>query len=180
MPDDLGTFELTEPVVNLSARYYRFRWSGPRVKKVTFQNFYKDVPNAHVWAIKQIGADWKEPEDWSRLEQVEQIRQVGLEAGWLLHAIYQKNTHQNGSAVFKGPQTLDAARIQDNIPVGPGQALQILQGAPDTARFMTPEVQQALKKAQAAMDRNARENSGKLVYTFDWELKPMSGTPPSP
>src|SRR5262249_52902156 len=75
MPDGLGRFELGEPVVNLSARYYRFRWASPRVKKVTFQNFYKDLPNAHVWAIKEIGADWKEPEDWSRREQVEFCRE---------------------------------------------------------------------------------------------------------
>jgi hypothetical protein len=97
-----------------------------------------------------------------------------------LHAIYQKNSHQIGAAVFNGPQTLDAARLQDNIPVGPGQALQILQGSPGTAQFMTPEVQRALKEAQEAMERNARENSGKLVYTFDWELRPMTGAPPSP
>jgi hypothetical protein len=346
MPSDLGRFELSDPVVNLSARYYRFTWSGPRVKKVTFQNFYKDLPNAHVWAIKQIGSDWKEPEDWSRLEQVELCREspqenvtelvlivsdsdprqpidnakakprllvedvgcefiegtaqstlrlkddgtdvtyassrarlrfkprmvqdtpgkvdydlmptsvtwtvsgtragcrlsgqalitipafvdqdldptrpawgymsvigldggdfhsvrvsawdpnarvtmtcpgnpprvtrVGLEAAWLLHAIYQTNTHQNGSVVFKGPQTLDAARLQDNIPVGPGQALQILQNGPGTAQFMTPEVQRALKEAQAAMDKMAAESSGKLVYTFDWEMKPMTGAPPAP
>jgi hypothetical protein len=346
MPSDLGLFELTEPVVNLSARYYRFTWSGPTVKKVTVQNLYNKLPNAHVWGIKKIDADWKEPEDWSRLEQVELCREsprenvtelilivsdshprqpidpalpkprvlvedvgcefiegsgqstlrlrgegtdvtyvsssarlrfkprtvqdtpgkvdydlmptsvtwtvsgtragcrlsgqalvtipafldqdldptrpawgymsvigldggdfhsvrvsawdpnarvtetcpgnpprvsrVGLEAGWLSHVIYQKNTHQNGSAVFKGPQTLDAARLQDNIPVGPGQALQILQNSPGTAPFMTPEVQRALKEAQEAMNRSAAENSGKLVYTFQWDLHPMSGTPPSP
>lgn len=343
MPSDLGRFELTDPVVNLSARYYRFKWSGPRVKKVTFQNFYKDLPDAHVWAIKQIGADWKEPEDWSRREQVELCREsplenvtelvlivsdshprqridpgkpkprvlvedvgcefiegsaqstlrmrdgrqnltyvssrarlrfrprtvqdmqgdvqydllptsvtwtvsgtrgdcsvagqavvaipafvdqpldpirlawgylnvVGLDGGdfhslrvsafdpnarmtvtcpgnpprvtkepfesvWLAMVVYQSNSHDGRTAVFKGPQTLDAARITDNVPVSPGQALSILKNAPGVGGFITPEIQQKLKEAQAALERNAAENSGKLVYTFDWELRPMSGAP---
>jgi hypothetical protein len=344
MPSDLGRFELSEPVVNLSARYYRFKWSGPKVKKVTFQNFYKDLPDAHVWAIKQIGTDWKEPEDWSRQEQVEMCREspqenvtelvvivsdshprqpidpghpkprllvedvgcefiegsgqstlrirdgredvtyvssramlrfkprmmqdqrgdvqydllptsvtwtasgtrgdckvsgqtvvaipayvdqpldparpawgylnvVGLDGGdfhslkvsafdpgarmsvtcpgnpptvtkepfesvWLAMVVHQSNSHNGSTAVFKGPQTLDAARITDNIPVSPGQALSILKNAPGAGAFLTPEIQQKLKEAQAALEQNAAENSGKLVYTFDWELRPMSGTPP--
>ena len=41
----------------------------------------------------------------------------------------------------------------------------------------TPEIQQKLKEAQAALERNAAQNSGKLVYTFDWDLRPMSGAP---
>jgi hypothetical protein len=67
MPPGLGTFELDRDVARLAAQYYRFAWSDPKVRRVTLQNFYKDVPDAHVWAIRRIGAsDWKEPEDWSR------------------------------------------------------------------------------------------------------------------
>jgi hypothetical protein len=80
MPSDLGLFELAKPVVNLSARYYRFTWFDPKVRKVTFQNFYKDLPNAHVWAIKKILNDWKEPEDWSRDEKREFCRESPDEA----------------------------------------------------------------------------------------------------
>ena len=80
MPSELGLFELAKPVVNLSARYYRFTWFDPKVRKVTFQNFYKDLPNAHVWAIKKILNDWKEPEDWSRDEKREFCRESPDEA----------------------------------------------------------------------------------------------------
>jgi hypothetical protein len=75
MPSELGLFELSKPVVNLSARYYRFTWFDPKVRKVTVQNFYRDLPNAHVWAIKKIKNDWKEPEDWSRDEKREFCRE---------------------------------------------------------------------------------------------------------
>src|SRR4030095_10908325 len=33
---------------------------------ITLQNFYAPVPDAHIWAIKKVGSDWKMPEDWSR------------------------------------------------------------------------------------------------------------------
>jgi hypothetical protein len=66
MPSELGLFELGEPVRALSARYYRFTWPDTKVRKVTVQNLYHNLPNAHVWAIKKIGTDWSDPEDWSR------------------------------------------------------------------------------------------------------------------
>ena len=75
MPFELGLFELNKPVVGLSARYYRFAWFDPKVRKVTIQNLYKELPNAHLWAIKKIGSDWKAPEDWSRNEKYEFCRE---------------------------------------------------------------------------------------------------------
>jgi hypothetical protein len=66
MPSELGLFELGDPIRALSARYYRFAWPDAKVRKVTVQNLYHDLPNAHVWAIKKIGTDWSDPEDWSR------------------------------------------------------------------------------------------------------------------
>ena len=66
MPSELGFFELGDPIRALSARYYRFAWPDAKVRKVTVQNLYHNLPNAHVWAIKKIGTDWSDPEDWSR------------------------------------------------------------------------------------------------------------------
>jgi len=103
------------------------------------------------------------------------VTQEPFGANWVLHVLTEKNTHTGNTALFKGRQTFDPARIQDNIPMSPAQALSNIPSS-----FLTPEAQQALKDAQAALDRNAAENSGKFVYTFVWELKPMTGTPPTP
>jgi hypothetical protein len=99
---------------------------------------------------------------------------------WLAMVVHQSNSHDAGTAGFKGHQTLDAARVTDNVPVSPGQALSMLKNAPGVGALITPDIQQKLKEAQAALERNAAENSGKLVYTFDWDLRPMSGAPPPP
>jgi hypothetical protein len=34
-----------------------------------------------------------------------------------------------------------------------------------------------MKEAQEALDRIAAERGGRVVYTFEWELQPRSGTP---
>ena len=62
------TAELNVPVPALSAKYYRFRFDAT-VRRVTFQTQTREIPYAHVWAIRKLGADWKEPEDWSRDDQ---------------------------------------------------------------------------------------------------------------
>jgi hypothetical protein len=63
-----GTEQLTEEVRPVAARYYRYQFANT-IRRVTFQNFLKDVPYAHVWAIRKIGETWEDPEDWSRDEQ---------------------------------------------------------------------------------------------------------------
>jgi len=60
-----GQDELSEPVNQLSARYYTFTFADS-IRKVTFRNLLIDNPNAHVWAIQEIGGQWKEPEDWTK------------------------------------------------------------------------------------------------------------------
>lgn len=60
-----GEEELSEPVKQLSARYYTFTFVDS-IRKVTFRNLLIDNPYAHVWAIKEIGGQWKEPEDWTK------------------------------------------------------------------------------------------------------------------
>jgi hypothetical protein len=52
----------------LAARYHRATFADG-IRKVTFENFFSNIPYAHVWAVKKIGNDWKEPEDWSKEEQ---------------------------------------------------------------------------------------------------------------
>lgn len=66
MPSGLGTFDLSQDTTNLGSRYYRFEWPDQKVRRVTLQNFYAELPDAHIWAIRKIGNDWKDPEDWSR------------------------------------------------------------------------------------------------------------------
>lgn len=60
-----GEEELREPVKQLSARYYTFTFVDS-IRKVTFRNLLIDNQYAHVWAIKEIGGQWKEPEDWTK------------------------------------------------------------------------------------------------------------------
>ena len=81
------------------------------------------------------------------------------------------HTRRVAAIVFKGKQTFDPARIQNNLPMSPGSALSSLLNSPGGA-FITPEIQRQLKEAQGALDRVAAESGGKVVYTFEWELKP--------
>lgn len=60
-----GEDELSEPVDQLSARYYTFTFVDS-IRQVTFRNLLIDNPQAHVWAIREIGGQWKEPEDWTK------------------------------------------------------------------------------------------------------------------
>jgi|GEM_PF-5764144 len=57
--------ELSEPDEPLSARYSTFTFVDS-IRKVTFRNLLIDNPHAHVWAIQEIGGQWKEPEDWTK------------------------------------------------------------------------------------------------------------------
>jgi hypothetical protein len=63
-----GIQTLHQPVNPLAARYHRVTFATG-IRKVTFENLFSNIPYAHVWAVKKIGNDWKEPEDWSKEEQ---------------------------------------------------------------------------------------------------------------
>lgn len=60
-----GMDELDQPVEHLAARYYTFTFVDS-IRTVTFENLLIDNPHAHVWAIQEIGGQWKEPEDWTK------------------------------------------------------------------------------------------------------------------
>jgi len=96
--------------------------------------------------------------------------------GHLLNVLSQPNTHIGNAVMFRGTQNFDPARIQNNLPMSPDSALSGLLNSPARG-FITPEIQQKLKEAQSAMDRIAAERGGRMVYTFEWELQPRSGTP---
>jgi hypothetical protein len=333
--------ELTQPVPPLAARYYRFTFDNS-IRRVTFENLFQDQPHAHVWALRKIVNDWKEPEDWTGLSMkvfcrdettenlselviivsntkvAERIRgrvesdfpsgprpivtaedvgcpliegsatsklrlrddrqdmsyvssqarlrfrprtvqdqpgnvqydllptsviwtasgrkndctvagqtvvtipgyldlpldptrpafgylnvvgqtggdyhsvqvsavnpaatmtmtcpgnpprvsQIPFDSVWLLNVLMEKNTH-NGDVVYKGTQTLDPANPLPNIPMSPGQAISTLPN-------VTPGIEAALREAQAALERIKTESGGKVVYTFEWELKPVAGAP---
>ena len=338
------TAVLDVAVPPLSAKYYRFRF-GATVRRVTFQTQIKDIPYAHVWAIRKLGADWKEPEDWSRDDQhifcrddmkqdlselvivvsnshindrlpphptprllAEEIGcdfvdgwatsrlrlkdetqdmtyvssrvplsfkprsiqdQTGnvqfdlmatsvtwtasgtkgdctvegraivniqeyldepldptrtawgymnvvgqdggdfhsirilaadsgltmkktcpshrpgyppivtiepMGTGHLLTVLSQPNTHIGNAVLFRGTQNFDPARLQNNLPMSPDSALSGLLNSP-VRGFITPEIQRQLKEAQAKLDQVAAESGGRMVYAFEWELQPRSGTP---
>jgi hypothetical protein len=351
------TAVLDVAVPPLSAKYYRFRF-GATVRRVTFQTMIKDIPYAHVWAIRKLGKDWKEPEDWSRDDQhvfcrddmdqdlselvivvsnshikdplprhptprllteeigcdfvdgwaISRLRLkdetqdmtyasskvplsfkprsiqdqpgnvqfdlmatsvtwtasgtkgdckvegraivnipayldepldptrtawgymnvVGADGGdfhsiqipavdssasmkktcpgdppivttepmgvaHLLNVLSQPNTHIGDAVMFRGTQNFDPARIQNNLLMSPGNALSGLLGAagrgvvtPEVGRQMKdaqatldriPSIERQMKEAQEALDRIAAERGGRVVYTFEWELQPRSGTP---
>jgi hypothetical protein len=66
MPTNPAMVTLDQPLPKLSAQYYHYTAFDENVRRITLQNFYAPVPDAHIWAIKKVGSDWKMPEDWSR------------------------------------------------------------------------------------------------------------------
>jgi hypothetical protein len=64
-PAAAGTFELNETIETVAARYYDFSFPSD-VRRITLRNFYSEVPNAHIWALKKTPSGWDVPEDWSR------------------------------------------------------------------------------------------------------------------
>jgi len=66
MPTNPAMVTLDEPLPKLSAQYYHYTAFDANVRRITLQNFYALVPDAHIWALKKVGSDWKMPEDWSR------------------------------------------------------------------------------------------------------------------
>jgi hypothetical protein len=73
----------------------------------------------------------------------------------LLNILTHPNTHSGNAVVYAGTQTFDPERFQDSLPQ---QALEVLKNFP-----------------QASDVLNRR--GGRMVYSFEWELRPRSGTP---
>jgi hypothetical protein len=48
----------------LASAYYEYVFQDS-VRDVTFDNTLAGVPGAHVWAIKNVNNEWKQPEDWT-------------------------------------------------------------------------------------------------------------------
>jgi hypothetical protein len=58
---------LDEPIPHLASAYFHFTFPAGK-RRVTFENLYANLPQAHVWAMRKIGGGWHDPEDWSRNE----------------------------------------------------------------------------------------------------------------
>jgi hypothetical protein len=56
---------LAESIPHLASEYFHFKFP-PGTRRVTFENFYANLPDAHVWAMRKIGGSWHDPEDWSK------------------------------------------------------------------------------------------------------------------
>jgi hypothetical protein len=67
--------ELSETVESLASRYYHYTFADG-IRKVTFENLLVGMNHAHVWAIKSIGGQWKEPEDWTKEDKKEFCRDL--------------------------------------------------------------------------------------------------------
>lgn len=81
LPAGLGRVTLDEPLLELSARYYHYSSFDSAVRRITLLNFYVEPPleNAHLWAIKKVGNDWKPPEDWSGHSRITLCRDLPAE-----------------------------------------------------------------------------------------------------
>jgi hypothetical protein len=73
----------------------------------------------------------------------------------LLHILSQSNTHIGKRVSYKGQQTYDPERFQDNLPPA---ALEMLKGLPNTSGLLN-------------------RRGGEVVYTFEWELNPRQSGP---
>ena len=73
----------------------------------------------------------------------------------LLHILSQSNTHTGNAVSYKGQQTFDPERFQDNLPPA---ALEMLKGLPNASGLLN-------------------RRGGEVVYTFEWELKPRQSGP---
>jgi len=76
-------------------------------------------------------------------------------AVWLLQILTQANTHKGKAVSYVGQQTFDPDRFQDSLPPA---ALEVLKNIPQAAAAL-------------------KQRGGKLVYTFDWELRPRQSGP---
>jgi hypothetical protein len=73
----------------------------------------------------------------------------------LLHILSQANTHTGKSVSYKGRQTFDPERFQDNLAPA---ALEMLKALPNTSGLLN-------------------RRGGEVVYTFEWELRPRQSGP---
>jgi hypothetical protein len=118
------------------------------------------------------------------------------------------NTHAGTAVAFSGTQTFDPDRFQDNLPQAArdrlaGRASPVpgppLAGAPAPAPpgagipgvalpggafgnipgIDTQAIEEAMQRARKALQQ-ADLQGGRVVYTFRWDLNPMTGAPPTP
>ena len=83
------------------------------------------------------------------------VTQSAFRAVWLLQILTQANTHKGKAVSYVGQQTFDPDRFQDSLPPA---ALEALKNIPQAAAAL-------------------KQRGGKLVYTFDWELRPRQSGP---
>jgi len=57
-----------EPLPHLASAYFPFKFPS-HIRRVTVENMYWDMDDAHLWAIRRIRQDWQQPEDWSKDQQ---------------------------------------------------------------------------------------------------------------
>jgi hypothetical protein len=59
----------------LAAAYYSYSFADS-TRDVTFENTLAGVDGAHVWAIPQIGGEWKAPQDWTASTRTKFCRNI--------------------------------------------------------------------------------------------------------
>jgi hypothetical protein len=82
-------------------------------------------------------------------------QEEAFESAILLSVLAEMNTHTGNAVSYRGHQTFDPDRFEDQLPPAARELLKNM-----------PQVQDALKN---------RPSGGRFVYTFDWELRPRPG-----
>jgi len=202
MPTAPSTTELSQPVPSLAAQYYHYRSFDDSVRRITLENFYADVPNAHVWALKKIGNDWKLPEDWSKEQQHILCRDIPSEDVTELVLIVSNSDISNelpaghpkprvltedvGCETVEGwgQSTLRLNDPEHNVDVTYVASLTTLQFRPRTVQEVKGNMQYDLLPASVVWKVSGREGncsiSGRLLVRIPGAVdQPLDSTRPA-
>jgi hypothetical protein len=83
------------------------------------------------------------------------ISRQAFRSAYLLHVLRQENTHDGNAVSFKGLQTVDQVALEYNLAP---PALEVLKSLPGVSQMLN-------------------QGKGKMVYTFEWQLRPRRRSP---
>lgn len=169
--DRPGTRELTEPVAPLAARYYTFTFADS-IRKVTFQNLLIDWPDAHVWAIQEIGGQWKEPEDWTKETDKVLCRDIPEENVTKL-VLVMSNSRTTGMLPQHPLPRVVADGVGCALVHGTAKATLHVKDDSQDVRYVSSEAHLRFKPRVLPVDEDARNN---VAGNAEYDLLPTSVT----
>lgn len=163
--------ELDQPVQNLAARYYDFTFVDA-IRKVTLENLFVDIPYAHVWAIKRIGSEWKEPEDWSK-DQEKVFCRDSPDENLTELVVIVSNSHK----IFKLPPHPAPRIIVDGVGCalvdGWAKATLHVKDDQQDVSYVSSRARLRFKPRALPADKDARDN---VAGNTEYDLLPTSVT----